>query len=184
MCTDCAKHVPALQYLQQHHDPKAGWNNLHFLRGAFGAEAYKAMCTPVSVSTCNSSALLEEANYFNHDSDDETRFDDITSDETDCMQIWPAQSNTTNAEPYMAVNDVEIGRAAVPSELVRVTYNGRSVFVQLLYDEGSQVTLVNQFVEPLIISTRKTQKPIKITGVIGESFEIRKILPIIEYLIL
>merc|ERR1712243_490166 len=85
-------------------------------------------------------------------------------------------SNTTNVEPYMAVNDVEIGRAAVPSELERVTYNGRSVFVQLLYDEGSQVTLVNQFVEPLTISTRKTQKPIKITGVIGESFEIRKII--------
>merc|ERR1712240_517406 len=170
MCTDCAKHVPALQYLQENHDAKSGWNNLHFLRGAFGSEAYKAMCAPISVTTCNSNVLLHEA------TDDETRYKSVASDETDSIQIWPAQTHHANIEPYMAVNGVEIGRAAVPSELVRVTYMGRSVFVQILYDEGSQITLVNRFCEPLIMNTRKTQKPVKISGEIGESFEIRKIL--------
>ena len=76
----------------------------------------------------------------------------------------------------MAVNGVEIGRAAVPSELVRVTYMGRSVFVQILYDEGSQITLVNHFCKPLVMTTRKTEKAVKISGIVGESFEIRKIL--------
>merc|ERR1711873_148580 len=84
MCTDCAKHVPALQYLQENHDAKSDWSNLHFLRGAFGSEAYKAMCAPISVTTCNSNTLLHEA------ADDETRCENVTSDETDSIQIWPA----------------------------------------------------------------------------------------------
>ena len=76
----------------------------------------------------------------------------------------------------MSVNGTEIGRAAVPSELVRVTYMGRSLFVQILYDEGSQITLVNRFCEPLIMDTRKTEKAVRISGIVGESFEVRKIL--------
>ena len=140
------------------------------MRGAFGNEAYKAMCATVSVTICNSNSMIHAA------ANDETFSKNIASDETDSIQIWPAQTHNANIEPYMAVNDVEIGRASVPSELVRVTYMGRSVFVQLLYDEGSQITLVNKFCEPLIMNTRKTQKPVKISGVIGESFEIRKIL--------
>ena len=39
VCTECPKHVPALQYLKEHHEAKEGWNNLHFLKGAFGSEA-------------------------------------------------------------------------------------------------------------------------------------------------
>merc|ERR1711873_342640 len=95
---------------------------------------------------------------------------------TDSVQIWPAQSHHTNIEPYMAVNGVEIDRAAVPSELVRVTYMGRSVFVQILYDKGSQITLVNRFCEPLVMNTWKMEKAVKILDIVGESFEIRKIL--------
>ena len=41
--------MPALQYFKEHHEAKAGWNNLHFLRGAFGHEAYKSMCAAKSV---------------------------------------------------------------------------------------------------------------------------------------
>ena len=76
----------------------------------------------------------------------------------------------------MEVNGIEIGKTAFPSELIRVTYQGRSLFVQMLYDEGSQITLVNQYCLPLIVNTRRTNRPIKISGIIGESFEIRKIL--------
>merc|ERR1712240_293641 len=41
--------MPALQYLKENHDAKEGWNNLHFLRGAFGQEAYQSMCAAKSV---------------------------------------------------------------------------------------------------------------------------------------
>ena len=50
MCTECPDHMPALQYLKENHDAKEGWNNLHFLRGAFGLKAYKSMtCAAKSV---------------------------------------------------------------------------------------------------------------------------------------
>ena len=76
----------------------------------------------------------------------------------------------------MAVNNTEIGKTAVPGELVKVTYQGRSVYVQIMYDEGSQITLVNPYCEPLIMNTRYTEKPIKLSGIGGESFEVRKVL--------
>ena len=86
------------------------------MRGAFGNEAYKAMCATVSVTICNSNSMIHAA------ANDETFCKNLASDETDSFQIWPAQTHNANIEPYMAVNDVEIGRASVPSELVRVTW--------------------------------------------------------------
>ena len=50
--------MPALQYLRDHHDPKLGWTNFTLMRGAFGDEAYKAMCAAVSVSVSLSDSTV------------------------------------------------------------------------------------------------------------------------------
>ena len=47
--------------------------------------------------------------------------------------------------------------------------------MQVLYDEGSQISLVNKYCSPLIVDSRKTDHPVKISGVMGESFDIRQI---------
>ena len=92
----------------------------------------------------------------------------------DTLQIWPAcSSHRTNITPLMAVNDIKIGISAVPSELVRVSHNGQSLLVLV---QGSQITLVNEYCGPLVVEQRKTHTPVKISGLISESFEIRKIL--------
>ena len=98
LCTECAKHMPALQYLRENHKHEGGWTNFALMRGAFGDEAYKAMCATVSVTVCNSNSMTPAA------ADDETFSKNIAFDETDSVQIWPAQSHNTNIEPYMAVN--------------------------------------------------------------------------------
>ena len=116
------------------------------MRKMFGEDAYKAMCATLSISVCNSSPV---ANY------DEITNQNLVSEVADSIQVWQANSPNTTTQPYMSVNGTEKGRAAVPSELVRVTYMGRSLFLQILYDEGSQITLVNLFCEPLIMDTRK-----------------------------
>ena len=54
LCTECPKHMPALKYLKEHHDPKMGWKNFILMRGAFGNEAYKSMCAAESVSLSDS----------------------------------------------------------------------------------------------------------------------------------
>merc|ERR1711867_44333 len=90
----------------------------------------------------------------------------------DTVQIWQASSQQRlYIQPYMAVNDTEIGKTAVPGELVKVTYLVRSVYVQIMYDEGSQITLVNPYCEPLIMNTRYREKAVKLTGIGGESFD-------------
>ena len=58
LCTECSKHMPALQYLKDNHDPKLGWTNFTLMRGAFGDEAYKAMCAAVSVSVSLSDSTV------------------------------------------------------------------------------------------------------------------------------
>ena len=50
--------------------------------------------------------------------------------------------NTAMGQPIL-VNSTELGNTTSPSELVRVSYNGAECFIQLFYDEGSQITLLN-----------------------------------------
>ena len=50
--------MPALQYLRENYKPEAGWTNFAFMRGAFGDEAYKAMCAAVSVSVSLSNSTV------------------------------------------------------------------------------------------------------------------------------
>ena len=49
------------------------------------------------------------------------------------------------------------------------------MFIQILYNEGSQISLVNKYCTPLIVESRKSDQPIKIGSVIGETSEIRQI---------
>ena len=163
MCTDCTHHVAALQYLSSHHDPKIGFKNFSLMKQLFGEDQYNAICATVSISVNHAAADSETQNS--------------ASVPNDIVQIWQASSQQRSyIQPYMAVNDTEIGKTAVPGELVKVTYLGRSVYVQIMYDEGSQITLVNPYCEPLIMNTRYTEKAVKLSGIGGESFEVRKIL--------
>ena len=139
--------------------------NLSIMRRTFGEDAYKAMCATLSISVCDTSPVA---------ADDEITSQNLVSDGTNSIQVWQANSRNTTHQPYMSVNGTEIGRSAVPSELVRVTYMGRSLFVQILYDEGSQITLVNRFCEPLIMNTRQTEKAIRISGVVGNLSKSKK----------
>ena len=88
------------------------------MRQCFGEDEYKAMCATVSISVSNAAADNEIQN--------------LVSDSTDSVQIWQASSRQKSIQPCIAVNDTEIGKSAVPGELVKVTYLGRSVYVQIL----------------------------------------------------
>ena len=59
-----------------------------------------------------------------------------------------------------------------PTELVRVSYLGRECFVQLCYNKGSQITLLNPQCTPIVCESRQSERPIRIGSVLGEKFEI------------
>ena len=73
------------------------------------------------------------------------------------------------------INGKEIGVSACPTEIVRVNNNGREYFLQIFYDEGSNVTLLNKFCSPAVISSRKSDKPIRINSVNGDDSKVRQI---------
>ena len=73
------------------------------------------------------------------------------------------------------VNGSELGSTTSPSELVRVSYNGTKCFVQLFYNEGLQITLINLQCAPIVCGTRKSARPIRIGSVLSEKSEIRLI---------
>ena len=66
--------------LRDNHKPELGWTNFALMRGAFGDEAYKAMCATVSVSVCSSNSVIPT----------EISSQIIAFDEIDSVQIWPA----------------------------------------------------------------------------------------------
>ena len=115
------------------------------MKHEFGPEAYRACTKAVSISLCETKLSLSEA-------DDELNSSSLISNSKDHFQVFQ-----TNIQPYMKVNNIEIGRATVPSELIRVTHQGRSLFVQILYDKGSQITLLNQYCSPLVVDSKKNR---------------------------
>ena len=86
--------------------------------------------------------------------------------------------NSRVPRPIM-VNGKEIGVSACPTEIVRVNNKGRDYFLQIFYDEGSNVTLLNKFCSPAVISSRKSSKPVRINSVNGEDCQVRQIETIV-----
>ena len=69
--------------------------------------------------------------------------------------------NTAMGQPIL-VNGSDLGSTTSPSELVRVSYNRTECFIQLFYNKGSQITLINLQCAPIVCGTRKSAHSIRI----------------------
>ena len=103
------------------------------MKKELGYDVVKACSSAVSVSLCETVCETAAA-------DSELNMSTLISNSTDEIQVFHS-----SVRPCIEVNDVPIGSAAVPAELIRVSYQGRSVFVQVMYDEGSQISLVTKY---------------------------------------
>ena len=79
------------------------------------------------------------------------------------------------ASPPVRMNDIPVGGMTIPSEMVKVRYKDRDTFIQVFYDKGSQLSLVNKYCTPLIISSRKSDKPIRLGTIDDKTCDIRSI---------
>ena len=69
-----------------------------------------------------------------------------------------------------------IGSSVSPSEIIKVTLpNGQVLNVFVLYDPGSQISLVSAECSPMFMFKTKTRDPICLTTVAGESTQVRQI---------
>ena len=81
----------------------------------------------------------------------------------------------TDMFPQIIVNGTPLGSTSIPTELIKVNHGDRDVLVQIFYDEGSQLSLCNKWVEPLVLNSRPSDKPIRIGSVVGDTSKIRSI---------
>ena len=86
-----------------------------------------------------------------------------------------AQVLSNEASPPVRTNDIPVGGMTIPSEMVKVRYKDRDTFIQVFYDKGSQLSLVNKYCTPLIISSRNLDKPIRLGTIDDETCDIRSI---------
>ena len=75
----------------------------------------------------------------------------------------------------LVINDIIVGNAIFPTELIRVKAYGIYYLVQVYYDTGAQVTLCNYKCGPQILASRVADRPIGIITVHGTIKKVRKI---------
>ena len=77
------------------------------------------------------------------------------------------------ASNVIEVNGVPIGKTTISSELVKVRYKDRDHFIQVFYDQRSQILLTNRYCSPLVLNSVKSDKPIRIWTIKDKTCEIR-----------
>ena len=79
----------------------------------------------------------------------------------------------------MKLNNCLIGKSTCPAEIITVTTHDGNVFrTKIHYDNGSQHTLANKAIHPLVINTRTSDFPIELETVTSTLASIRKILTV------
>ena len=85
-----------------------------------------------------------------------------------------SNQNPMNVE-VMLVNDLPIGRACSPFEILRIQTKTGCHPVVLIYDTGAQVSLCNPETSTLLIETKQTNKKLTISTIDGVNSEQREI---------
>ena len=82
---------------------------------------------------------------------------------------------SSGCSPEIRVNGKVIGSTCIPAELIKINYDGKQVFLQVFYDEGSQISLTNREIAPLVFGTRPSEGAIRIGSVNGDTSKIRPV---------
>ena len=127
LCKYCPKHSMVQSWWKAQHVPGKGYQNYVNIENTLGKNALQVNAVFVSSIVKDSAA---------------GGIEEMTSSVLEECLDNACVFNTVMNDPIL-VNDCEIGSIALPTELVRVSYNGTECFIQLFYDEGSQITLVN-----------------------------------------
>ena len=90
--------------------------------------------------------------------------EDIQDTKTDDADNTVSDKNPTSVQA-MLVNDLPIGRACSPFEILRIQTKTGCYPVVLIYDTGAQVSLCNPETNPLLIGTKQANKNLTISTI-------------------
>ena len=136
LCPSCPRHEVAQSWWRQYHNAQLGFVN------------YKQIVSDLTFDTVRSSINMvqvhEVAAGVSH-----TWEGKVNKSSQSAAQIF-----VNDASPPVQTNDIPVGGSTIPSELVKVRYKDCDTFIQVFYDKGSQLSLVNKFCSPLVINSR------------------------------
>ena len=156
LCPTCPRHQLAQSWWKQHHNPQMGFKNYTQIVNDLTFNNVQAGINVISVS------------------DTEDDMSSGTDKVCELSQV-EAQILSNEALPPVRTNDIPVGGMTIPSEMVKVRYKDRDTLIQVFYDKGSQLSLVNKYCTPLIIDSRKSEKPICLGTIDDKTSDIRSI---------
>merc|ERR1712240_278981 len=135
------KHQGPQEWLRQNFNPHIGLSNLYNAWIRFRHSK-------------NNSALINAVQIE----------EDIQDTKTDDTDSTVSDKNPTSVEA-MLVNNLPIGRACSPFEILRIQTKTGCYPVVLIYDTGAQVSLCNPETNPLLIGTKQANKNLTISKI-------------------
>ena len=99
---------------------------------------------------------------------------DVQDTETDDADNTVDDKNPTSVQAIL-VNDLPIGRACSPFEIIRIQTKAGCYPVVLIYDTGAQVSLCNPETNPLLIGTKQANKNLTISTIESAKAKLRGI---------
>ena len=100
--------------------------------------------------------------------------EDVQDTKTDDADNTVSDKNPTSVQA-MLVNDLPIGRACSPFEIIRIQTKAGCYPVVLIYDTGAQVSLCNPETNPLLIGTKQANKNVTISTIESTKAKLRGI---------
>ena len=141
LCQVCPHHQLGQSWWKEHHNPQLGYRNYLQIISNLTFDTVQASINMISVNNVEG---------------------DVTSGIEKVCKSSQVEAQVFNNEvsPPVQTNNIPVGGTTIPGEMVKVRYKDRDTLIQVFYDKGSQLSLVNKYCTPLVISSRKSDKPI------------------------
>jgi hypothetical protein len=130
----------------------------------------------VSVGINDKNAKAKQTEKTNSETEEieEISTEDMKEATTENIEECSSQNNEAFVQTVL-VNDIEIGRACCPFEIIRVKVGSSHYPVAVIYDTGAQLSLCNYETGPVLISSKPADKRVTIATVNSSKAKLRKI---------
>merc|ERR1711873_215352 len=148
LCRECVKHQAPQDWLKENFNPNLGLGNLYNLWQEFKND-----------NAIINSVQIEAA--------------DPIPENTDNPEV--SDHEQTAYVQAVLINNLRIGRACSPFEVIKVHTKSGCYPIVLIYDTGAQVSLCNFETGPLLVGTKQADRRVTISTVESSKAKLRRI---------
>ena len=148
LCKDCQKHQAPQDWLKENFNPRIGPGNLFNVWREFKKD--NAIINSIQVESENQAVGIAD-------------IEDIMDD------------GDTAYVRAVLVNQLRIGRACTPFEIIRVKTRAGYYPIVLIYDTGAQVSLCNFETGPVLIESKQADRRVTISTIDSSKAKLRRI---------